>query len=90
MAKCFHLRVMTADGVFLEGEAEYCHMETPEGSLGVLADHAPMLCALREGESLCRMEGGEEKTIRHSPGVANVRDNQVTIITDHAEIETTK
>ena len=90
MPKSFQLRVMTAEGNVLELPVTYCSLQTTEGSLGVLANHAPMLCALREGESLCRMEGGEEKTIRHSPGVANVRDNQVTIITDHAEIETTK
>ena len=70
----------------MEGEAEYCHIPTTGGSVGVLADHAPMLCAMREGETLCRMENGEEKTVRHSAGVANVRDNQVTILTDHAEL----
>ena len=77
---------MTAEGTLLEGEAEYCHIPTTGGSVGVLADHAPMLCAMREGETLCRMENGEEKTVRHSAGVANVRDNQVTILTDHAEL----
>lgn len=86
MAKCFHLCVMTAGGLVLECEAEYCRIATAGGSVGVLANHAPMLCAMPEGESLCRMEGGEEKMIRHSAGVANVRDNQVTIIAEHAEI----
>ena len=61
MAKCFHLCVMTAERTLLEGEAEYCHIPTPGGSVGVLANHAPMLCAMREGETLCRMEDGEEK-----------------------------
>lgn len=87
MAKCFHLRVMTAEGTPLEGEAEYCQLPTAAGSLGILANHAPMLCALREGETRCRMEGGTEKTVRHSAGVANVRDNSVTILADRAEIE---
>ena len=86
MAKCFHLRVMTAEGVLLEGEAEYCHIPTTAGSVGVLADHAPMLCAMPEGETLCRMEDGMEKTVRHSAGAANVRDNRVTILADRAEL----
>jgi len=85
MAKCFHLLVMTADGVLLDGPAEYCRIPTADGSVGVLADHAPMLCAMEEGETLCRLEGGEEKTLRHSAGAAEVRDNSVTILTDRAE-----
>ena len=69
MAKSFHLQIMTAEGTLLEGEAEYCHIPTTAGSVGVLADHAPMLCAMPEGETFCRMEDGTEKTVRHSSGV---------------------
>ena len=86
MAKCFHLCIMTAEGTLLDGEAEYCHIPTAAGSVGVLADHAPMLCALSEGETRCRMQDGEEKTVRHSAGVANVRGNSVTILADRAEL----
>ena len=86
MAKSFHLRIMTAEGTLLEGEAEYCHIPTTAGSVGVLADHAPMLCAMPEGETLCRMEDGADKIVRHIAGVADVRDNQVTILTDRAEL----
>ena len=86
MANCFHLCVMTADGTLLEGEAEYCHIATVGGSVGILANHAPMLCALREGETVCKMQDGEEKTVHHSAGVANIRDNQVTVLADRAEL----
>ena len=77
---------MTAEGVLLEGEADYCHIPTTAGSVGVLADHAPMLCAMPEGETLCRMEDGTESTVRHSSGVANVRENRVTILADRTEL----
>ena len=86
MAKCFHLRIMTAEGTLLDEQAEYCNLPTSEGSVGVLADHAPMLVALPEGRTLCRMEDGTEKTIRHSAGVADVRNNAITILADRAEI----
>ena len=85
MSKCFRLLVMNAGGVLLDGPAEYCRIPTADGSVGILANHAPMLCAMREGDSLCRMESGEEKTLRHSAGVADVRDNFVTILADRAE-----
>ena len=86
MAKCFHLCIMTAEGTLLEGEAEYCHIPTVSGSVGVLADHAPMMCAVHEGETVCRMEDGSEKTVHHSAGVADVRNNTVTILADRAEV----
>ena len=86
MAKCFHLCIMTAEGTLLEGEAEYCYIPTVSGSVGVLADHAPMMCAVQEGETTCRMEDGSEKTVRHSAGVADVRNNTVTILADRAEV----
>ena len=86
MGKCFQICVMTAEGTVLEGQAEYCSLPTTWGSVGILANHAPMLCALSEGKAAIQMEDGEEKTVSLQGGVANVRDNSVTILSDHAEI----
>ena len=85
MAKCFHLRVQTPGGIVLEGPAVYCSLPIPDGSVGILADHAPMVCAVREGTALFRMESGEEKKLHLSEGAANVRDNSVTVLTGQAE-----
>ena len=87
MANCFHLCIMTAGGTLLEGKAEYCRLPTAGGSVGILADHAPMLCALSEGKLCCRMEDGAERAFRVSDGVAEIRDNSVTILTDRTEEE---
>ena len=86
MANCFELRVLTAEGTVLEGKAEYCNLPTDNGSVGVLANHAPMLCAVREGKARFRMEDGSEKTLAMSSGAADIRDNTVTVLTDRAEI----
>ena len=85
MANCFRLCVQTAEGVALEGAAEYCNLLTSDGSVGILANHAPMLCAVREGTALFRMENGEEKRLRLSAGVADIRNNTVTVLADRAE-----
>ena len=87
MAKCFTVHVVTAEGTVLEGEAEYVRFETADGSLGVLADHAPMLCALREGEISFRMEDGQNKILQISGGVADVRNNNVTVLADSAKLK---
>ena len=85
MTNCFRLCVQTAEGVALEGAAEYCNLLTSDGSVGILANHAPMLCAVREGTALFRMENGEEKRLRLSAGVADIRNNTVTVLADRAE-----
>ena len=85
MAKTFELRILTAEGTVLDTPATYCRLQTSEGSFGILANHAPMFCACSEGTLTYRTEDGSEKQMRHSAGVANVRDNTVTLLTDHAE-----
>ena len=88
MAKCFQFSVVTAEGTALEGAAEYCNLPTAGGSVGILADHAPMLCALNEGKVRCRMEDGTERVFCVPSGVAEIRDNRVTILSDRAEERT--
>ena len=85
MAKAFQLRVVTAEGTALNAPVTYCSLFTPEGSVGVLANHAPMLCALAEGELLYRTEDGSEKRLKHAAGVARVQNNAVTVLTDRTE-----
>ncbi|MCR5089035.1 MAG: ATP synthase F1 subunit epsilon [Oscillospiraceae bacterium] len=86
MANCFQFQIITAEGTLLDEKAEYCNVPTGSGSVGILANHAPMLCALREGTVRCRTAGGTEKCVKISDGVADVRDNSVTILADRAEV----
>ena len=86
MANLFQLRVMTAEGTALDTPVSYCNLQTPEGSLGILANHAPMMCALRAGRVRYRLEDDTERVVKHSAGVARVRDNTVTLLVDRAEV----
>ena len=85
MPKCFQLRVVTTDGTALDTKVTYCGLQTPNGSLGVLANHAPMMCLIRDGKLLFRNEDGDEFTMNHSAGVASVRENVLTLLADRAE-----
>ena len=80
-----HLKVVTPEGTALEENADYIRIPTPEGSVGILADHAPMLCAVGEGKLKCRSEEGE-RLIAVSGGVASVENNEVTVLTEEAQI----
>lgn len=87
MAKCFQFSVVTAEGTALEGAAEYCNLPTEGGPVGILANHAPMLCAISEGVAFFRLENGEEKKLKLPGGVAQVGDNRVTVLSDRVEIQ---
>ncbi len=86
MANCFQLSVITAGGALLEGRASACRLPVEGGSVGILARHAPMLCALREGEAIFRMEDGDEKRFHLCGGVADVHDNAVTVLAEQAQL----
>jgi len=46
MAKKFNFEVVTPDRLFFSEEVESISFSTPEGEMGVLVDHAPMLIAV--------------------------------------------
>ncbi|MBR1456549.1 MAG: F0F1 ATP synthase subunit epsilon [Oscillospiraceae bacterium] len=85
MEKLFRLSVVTAEATAFEGEVSYVNLPTPFGSLGVLAQHAPLLCAVERGIVRCTLESGETLRIRVGDGVASVADNEATLLVASAE-----
>ena len=75
---------MTPTGTALERDVNYVNLPTPGGSVGILANHAPMLCAVGKGKLRCRFEGGES-LVFVAGGVASVEDNEVTVLAEEAE-----
>ena len=84
MADRIHLRIVTPTGTALERDVNYVNLPTPGGSVGILANHAPMLCAVGKGKLRCRFEGGES-LVFVAGGVASVEDNEVTVLAEEAE-----
>ena len=82
-----HLVLVCSDGSSWDKRVCSVTMPASRGSLGVLANHAPMLCALDEGELKCRTEAGETQRIRISEGIASVADNEVTLLLSWMEIQ---
>ena len=80
------LRVLTPNGTALEQNVNYVNLPVPEGSVGVLAGHAPMLCAVGAGRLKYRFEGGEG-LVSVSDGVARVEKNELTVLVKEARIE---
>ena len=88
MEESFRLCVVTGEETVLDTEVSYVNLPTGFGSVGILLNHAPMLCAVAKGVLRCRLKDGSTLRLRVSEGVASVADNELTVLCrDAAEIE---
>lgn len=84
MAKKFNFEVVTPDRLFYAEEVEAISFSTPEGEMGVLADHAPMLIAVVP----CILKihnGNSEEFAAIGEGFIEVTKEKVVAIVDSAE-----
>ncbi|HSM43406.1 MAG TPA: F0F1 ATP synthase subunit epsilon [Acidimicrobiia bacterium] len=88
MAKPFRVDVVSPEATVWSGQATIVVARTPEGELGIMADHEPLMGALATGPVEIEAESGERTTIGVHGGFIQVLDNQVTLITDRAQVTT--
>lgn len=86
MAKSFRLDVVSPEAIVWSGEATMLVTRTTEGEIGILADHEPMMAALATGSSEIHAEDGRTITLAIHGGFLQVFQNEVTLLTDRAEI----
>lgn len=83
MAKKFKLEIVTPEKVFLSEEVESLVVPAHNGYLGVMADHAPLLCLLKAGE--ITVKNGGERFFAISSGFMEVAANRVIVLADAVE-----
>lgn len=88
MANTFQVDVVSPEATVYSGRATIVVARTIEGELGIMADHEPLMGAIGTGPVEIESESGERTTIGVQGGFIQVLDNQVTLITDRAEIAT--
>ena len=87
MADKISLSIVTADGVAFEKKVGYVNIPTSFGSVGILSGHAPMLCAVQKGVLRCTFGDNKESiSVQVSDGVANVAENEVTLLVSDAKM----
>ena len=86
MAKTFKLDVVSPESIVWSGEAEMLVTRTTEGELGILADHEPTMAALATGSTVIHPAAGDPVTIALHGGFLQIFKNEVTLLTDRAEI----
>jgi F-type H+-transporting ATPase subunit epsilon len=86
MGKPFAVDVVTPESVIWTGEADFIAARTTEGEIGVLADHEPTMGALSAGAVVINSTDGSTITVGVNGGFLQIFRNQVTLLTDRAEI----
>ena len=84
MADKIHFQIATAEGVVCDSMASYALIPLSDGDVGVLADHAPMIGALKEGVVKYVSEGADHFSAI-SGGLLSVADNEVLLLARTAE-----
>jgi F-type H+-transporting ATPase subunit epsilon len=88
MANTFQVDVVSPEATVWSGTATFVLAKTPEGELGIMANHEPLMGSLVTGAVIVQGKDGSRTTIGVHGGFLQVLDNQVTLITDRAQIST--
>ncbi|MGQ9729032.1 MAG: ATP synthase F1 subunit epsilon [Candidatus Fervidibacter sp.] len=88
MARAFSVEVLTPEKVLFSSD-QVVSLTVPawEGSLGVMANHAPLVAALRIGVITLRLLNDDEVHISTTGGFIEVADNRAVILCDIAELD---
>lgn len=86
MAKSFRVDVVSPEATVWSGEAVFVLARTPDGEIGILADHEPLLASLVTSAAEVEGVDGTRTIIGVHGGFLQVLANQVTLLTDRAQI----
>jgi F-type H+-transporting ATPase subunit epsilon len=84
MASTFNLEIVTPERKFFSDEVEMVILKTPEGEMGILAGHTPMVVAVAIGPIRIK-KGGEWLEAVLTEGFMEIKQDKTVILTDSAE-----
>lgn len=84
MASTFYLEIVTPDRKFISGDVEELIVKTPEGEMGVLSGHMPMVVAIAIGPVRIKKDGEWLEAVL-SEGFMEVLQDKTIILADTAE-----
>jgi F-type H+-transporting ATPase subunit epsilon len=79
----FHFDLVSPEKLLFTGEVDQVDVPGLEGDFGVLAQHAPLVTALRPGILVIHREGGEQRVVVNG-GFAEVGAAGLTVLADMA------
>jgi F-type H+-transporting ATPase subunit epsilon len=84
MAGTFYLEIVTPDRKFISGDVEELIVKTPEGEMGILSGHMPMVVAIAIGQARIKMDGEWLEAVL-SEGFMEVMQDKTVVLADTAE-----
>ncbi len=84
MPNPFDVELVTPEKIVFNGTANQLSVPGAAGSLGILANHAPLLTELRIGEAVLTDPSGAERHFYIGGGFMEVNKNRVTILAPEA------
>lgn len=85
MAPTFRLEIVTPERVFLSDDVEMLVVKTPQGELGVLAGHVPLVAAVAVGACRITKKTGEVVEAVLTEGFMEIKQEKTIVFTDTAE-----
>jgi F-type H+-transporting ATPase subunit epsilon len=80
----FPVEVLTPEGKVFDDEVEMLSTRTGEGTIGVLANHAPLLAFLEPTELRLHQDGGEVTSFAQAEGYLQVIENSALVLVEEA------
>lgn len=78
------LKIITPEKVAYEGEADQITIPTRDGEITVLANHIPLISAMKHGELIVKNDG-RDVFLAVCNGFIEVKNNEIVIMTDIAD-----
>ncbi len=75
-----NFRVVTPKGIELNESCETVNLNTVDSKIGILPMHIPLITVLKKGK-LRFVKEGKEIFLRTEGGIAKIKDNIITVIT---------
>ncbi len=80
----FRCTIVTPEEQVLDESLTQAILPAHDGLLGILTDRAPLLAKLGQGPLRVDLAGGQTRNYYVEGGIAQMKDNQLTILTNEA------
>jgi F-type H+-transporting ATPase subunit epsilon len=84
VASKFEVEVLTPEGEVFSGEVNQVSTRTAGGEIGILANHAPLLAALRPAELRLHLSDSETRRYAQAHGWLQVFGNRARLLVEEA------
>lgn len=80
----FRCVIVTPEQQVLDESATQAIVPAWDGQIGILTGRAPLLTKLGSGPMRVDLPGGQRRTFRINGGIAQMKDNRLTILSEEA------